>query len=320
MPKKTKVWIIAASILCLIGVGVVVLSACAADFNFDKFDTSNYETNTIEINEVFQSISINSDTSDIVFVKSDDGNCRVVCVEREKESHTVSVENGVLNITLQDERKWYDYINIGFNTPSITLYLPESYYNNLTIKEDTGDINIPKEFKFEAIDITLSTGEVTFSASVEGLGKIKASTGDITLRDLSVGDLDISLSTGKVSITNVQSGSLTSTGSTGDLELTNVTVTNKLSVNRSTGDVKLERCDAGELSIKTDTGDVKLERCDAGELSIKTDTGDVKGSLLSDKIFIVDTDTGRKDVPHTTNGGICEITTDTGDIKIEITK
>ena len=59
---------------------------------------------------------------------------------------------------------------------------------------------------------------------------------------------------------------------------------------------------------------------DGGQILIKTDTGKVSGSLLSDKVFIIETDTGRKDYPKTTTGGKCEITTDTGDIIITIEK
>ncbi len=56
------------------------------------------------------------------------------------------------------------------------------------------------------------------------------------------------------------------------------------------------------------------------ELFIKTSTGDVEGSLLADKVFIVNTDTGEVDVPKTTSGGKCEIKTDTGDVEINIVK
>ena len=73
-----------------------------------------------------------------------------------------------------------------------------------------------------------------------------------------------------------------------------------------------------KLALKRSTGDVKLESCDAGEIVIKTDTGDVKGSLQSKKIFFAHSDTGRVSVPKTTTGGKCDITTDTGDIKITI--
>ena len=75
---------------------------------------------------------------------------------------------------------------------------------------------------------------------------------------------------------------------------------------------------SGKFEIERDTGDVKFERCDAAEIFIETDTGNVKGSLLSEKLFIVDTDTGSKDVPKTVTGGRCEIDTDTGDVKITL--
>jgi hypothetical protein len=44
----------------------------------------------------------------------------------------------------------------------------------------------------------------------------------------------------------------------------------------------------------------------------------VKGSLLTDKIFVTQSDTGKVDVPETVSGGKCKVTTDTGDIRIEI--
>ena len=86
-----------------------------------------------------------------------------------------------------------------------------------------------------------------------------------------------------------------------------------------TGDLNMKSVIAsGKLSIERSTGDVMLEGCDANELDILTDTGDVVGTLLSEKIFIINTDTGDIDVPRTTSGGLCEITTDTGDVEISI--
>ena len=56
------------------------------------------------------------------------------------------------------------------------------------------------------------------------------------------------------------------------------------------------------------------------ELFVKTDTGDISGSLLSDKIFLTETDTGSIKVPQSVNGGKCELTTDTGDIRITVSE
>ena len=64
--------------------------------------------------------------------------------------------------------------------------------------------------------------------------------------------------------------------------------------------------------------DVSFESFDAAEIFIKTDTGDVEGELLSAKVFIAKTDTGKINVPSTATGGRCEISTDTGDIRITV--
>ena len=108
----------------------------------------------------------------------------------------------------------------------------------------------------------------------------------------------INVSTGKTNLTDIKCKSLISDGSTGDFSLKNVIATEKFSIERSTGDVKFDDCDANEIWIKTDTGDVT-------------------GKLLSEKIFITETSTGDVNVPKSTNGGKCEITTSTGDIYIK---
>ena len=70
--------------------------------------------------------------------------------------------------------------------------------------------------------------------------------------------------------------------------------------------------------MERSTGDVRFDRCDAASLEIKTGTGDVTGSLCSEKVFIARSDTGHISVPETVNGGKCSITTDTGDIIITL--
>jgi len=75
---------------------------------------------------------------------------------------------------------------------------------------------------------------------------------------------------------------------------------------------------AEKFSVERSTGDVKFDGSDAAEIFVRTDTGDVTGSLLTHKVFITKTDTGKVDVPKTVDGGRCEIITDTGDIALDI--
>ena len=279
----------------------------------------NYETNIHEVNEEFNDISIKTDTAAIAFVPSDDGMCKVVCYEDAKKSYSVEVQDGTLAVRVVNNKKWYDRIGIHIDQSKITVYLPKAEYSSLVIEESTGDIEISKDFGFKNIDISLSTGNVTCYASTAETIKIAASTGDIYAEGTSASSLDLTVSTGKVTVSSVTcEGDITVGVSTGKTYLTDVVCKNLISTG-STGDISLKNVISLEkISIERDTGDVVLECSDAAELFITTVTGDVKGSLLTDKIFITQTETGRINVPKSVAGGRCEITTDTGDIKISM--
>lgn len=313
-----KIWLIMGIVLVVIGLILFVVVMTVNNWDFTKLSTAKYVTNTYEISEAFQNLTLESDTADIRFVKSDDGSCRVVCLEAQKEKHTVSVQNNTLYIRLTDERKWYDYIGINIGAPKITVYLPGEEYGAVTIKESTGDIEISGDFRFESVDIAVSTGDVTNFASVSGEIKIHASTGDIAVQNVSAGALNLKASTGKVNVTSVTcEGNMQIGVTTGKINMTDVVCRSFVSTG-STGDIFLKNVIAAEqLSVTRDTGSVKMENCDAAEIFVKTTTGDVSGSLLSEKIVFAKTNTGKVNVPQSVTGGKCEITTNTGNIKIE---
>ena len=321
MSKSTKIWLITAASLIVLGCMIFVGGMIMAKWDFSKLGTEKYETNTSTISEEFKDISINTDTADIKFVLSDDGVCKVVCFEEKNDKHEASVNDDTLTINRVCTKRWYEHIGIGFKTPKVTIYLPETEYEALTVKESNGDVDIAKDFTFGSVDISLSTGNVKNYASASGNVKIKATTGDIEIENASANAFDLSVSTGDINVKSaVCQGDFKTTVSTGKVKLSNVSCGNLISTG-STGDITLENVVAdGGFNITRSTGDVTFKKCDAAELFVKTDTGDVKGSLLSDKIFFAETDTGRIDVPKSVTGGRCEIKTDTGDIKFEIHK
>ena len=280
MKKSTKIWLITATSLVALGCIMFSVAMTKIHWDFTKLSTVKYETNTYEVTDDFNSISMLTDTADILFVQSDDKICKVVCYEMSDMKHTTTVQNNTLTINVTDEREWYDHIGITLGSPKITVYLPKTEYDSLAIKEDTGDIEVPKDFKFGTIDIATSTGDITIAG--------------VTCED----DIVINVSTGKANLTDIKCKSFISDGSTGDISLKNVIATEKFSIERSTGDVKFDGCDATEIWVETDTGDVT-------------------GKLLSEKIFITQTSTGDVHVPKSTNGGKCEITTSTGDIHLK---
>ncbi len=319
MNKATKIWLIAAASLTLLGCVIFGGVLAMAGWDFTKLSTDKYETNSYEITEAYESISIVTNTADVVLAVSEDEGCSVECYEQKKVKHSVTVKDGTLVIDVVDERKWYEHIGIGLGTSKITVRLPQGEHGALSIRSKTGDVEIPKDLTFESIHVTESTGHVTNYASAKGEIQIKTTTGSITAEGISAHSLALSVTTGKVSVSDaVCAGNVTVEVSTGKATLTDITCKSLIS-DGDTGDITLKNVIAAErFSIERDTGDVTLDACDAAELEIETDTGDVTGTLLSEKIFIVESDTGRRDVPETTSGGKCKISTDTGDIKIAI--
>ena len=287
--KKSIILIIVTFFLVLV-IGIILYSLLV---------TYKLETNEYEIKETFKDIKIITDTPDIEFILSENLNTLVVCDEQKNINHSVRVKDNTLLIKVDDNRKWYEYININFGKTKITIYLPKNEYGELYIDSDTGNINIPNNFNFNSIEITDDTGNIKNYASVNDNIKIKASTGNIHIENINANIIDLSASTGNIKIVNAKCVNLLSKGDTGNVLLKNVIATEK-------------------FIIETDTGDVKFVASDASDIFVKTDTGNVMGSLLTDKVIFAESDTGNIDVPKIIADEKCEITTDTGDIKITV--
>lgn len=318
--SRNKKWIVAAIILIVAGALICAVSIGVFKTDLGKLGTVSYVTNTYEVSENFHNIEIKGDTGKISFALSEDGSCKVVCHEEEDNPHQVYVQSDTLTIKEEENTGW-KFFNFGINigSPEITVYLPESSYGAISIVADTGDVEIPSDFTFDSIKMTLDTGNAKCFASTDGDIYIKTDTGHINVSGISAAgmklvsdtgmveasdvvlanDLDIRVETGKVILTNVSCRNLTSNGDTGSIDMTNV----------------IASC---EFNLERDTGSIKFDGCDADTIYVKTDTGSVTGTLLSDKVFITETDTGSINVPKTITGGRCEISTDTGNINIEI--
>ena len=135
MSKALKIWLIVATALVLVGILIFGSVMTVFNWDFSKLSTSEFETNNHKIGENFNNISVNSDTASITFLPTDDGKCRVVCDEFEKEKHSVRIENGTLKVALNEDKEWYEHIGIYSNEMQITLYLPKADYQKLLTGE-----------------------------------------------------------------------------------------------------------------------------------------------------------------------------------------
>ena len=291
--------LIVATSLIFIGSCIFVVAMSVIKWDFSALGTPN-ETNVHTPIEDFNSISVSTSTADITFLPSEDERCSVVCVDQKNLTHSVTVADGVLKIEKVDSRTWYDHITLFSRPTSITVYLPKSEYASLYVSSSTSDVKLSSGFTFNSIDVTLSTGDVDVEGVTTGALSLSVSTGNVSAKSINCGgEVFVKVSTGKVNLTDTTCKSLVSGGSTGDITLTSVVASESFSIERSTGDVRFEGCDATTITVKTDTGDVR-------------------GTLLSEKIFFTSTSTGKVNVPRSTSGGSCDISTITGDIIIDI--
>lgn len=319
MKTKTKIWLLAAAALFLLGAILFGGVMMALGWRFDRLSTTKYETNIHNIDDAFTNIRIETDTASVRFLPAVDGAARVECYEEEKITHTVSVTDGTLRVKANDTRAWYEHIGIGFNTPKITLYLPQKTYDTLHVSVSTGSIDIPQDFAFAWVNARTSTGSVALRAHEAGEVTVKTTTGAITVENVHCSSLSLSVSTGSVTVKNVSAtGTANVHVTTGSTTLVDLTCRSLYS-DGSTGKLTLENTFARDkIKIKRSTGDVLFGGCDATEIYVRTTTGSVRGSLASPKDFDAHSDTGRVRVPDTTTGGRCEIKADTGDIHITL--
>ena len=320
MKKQTKVLLIISLILIAVGVAAFVGAMAVLSWDFGSIGGSGYETNTYEIDDDFDSLSISLAADDISIRPAKDEKCSIECYERKNAKRSAGVSDNTLEIKSEDKRSWFEWFTFfSSDSPKMTVYLPKKDYYALSISTETGDISITGGLTFGSVDITGATGDVYCGASVDGQESIMLSTGDIEIYDASAKGLDLETSTGRIAVGSVKcDGPLSVKVSTGDVELTDIECSSMGSTG-STGRIYMTDTTAkGSFNIERSTGDITLDRCDAEQLYIRTTTGDVRGVLLSEKVFTTNTSTGDVKVPTTTGGGVCDITTSTGDIKMDI--
>ena len=312
MKKGILVLIIFGSIATTVG-AVVFGIGLANDINALQ---AHKETHEYELTEAFNSINIEGDSGDFTFIYNSENVNKVVAEEDKYFTTSVGVTDNVLTISNKNNKKWYE--NFFYSvSPKITVYLANTDYQNLVVNNSTGDINVPGDFTFDNVAIKVSTGDINFKSTVKDALAITSSTGNHVLTDASMKSLSLEASTGRIELNNVLvENDINLKTSTGNMKLTGVKATN-LTTTCSTGGVTLANVEvSNHIYNKASTGDITYLDSDASTIQIETSTGDVNLNLLTPKIMSVSTKTGDVDVPTSLTGGLCQITTSTGDITV----
>ncbi len=318
-----KIAIIIAIILIVVGIVICAVSLFSAGFDFKKLSTQKLVTETHTVSEDFTNILIKTNVADVTLVLSEDGECKIDSNLSEKFKVFTTVEDGTLSIAVKDMRKWYEHISMnffGFEDEVITVYLPRAELGSLGISTNTGDVHAPSNLSFSSVNVKANTADVSIYSQVTGDVQILTDTGDIKLEGTNPQNVTLKVDTGDIKAGLIAAqGSINISSDTGDIKLYD-TRAKELKIKSNTGDTQLNNVMLTDtVNIKTNTGDVEFSGFDASGIKIVTNTGDVRGSLLTPKLFVVKSDTGREIYPTDSfSEQRCEINSNTGDIKVSI--
>lgn len=321
--KKSGVTLIIVAVSLII-VGMLICSAAlfSSDFDLKKINTYNMEQKTDTVSESFSSVQIKSNYYDVRLCVSEDGQCRIVRPEDENIKFNIKVENSTLSVTFENNRKWYDHIGINFGYPenTLTVYLPETEYEELSVSSSSGDIYADKSVKFNKVKLESTSGDIDYYGNAATEAVFKSTSGDIEADGINGSVISITTTSAEVSLSNVNAdGAVTVSTTSGDVEAESVRC-GIFSCSVTSGDIELADLIAAEkLTLSCNSGDVSLNKCDGGSIDIKTTSGSVSASLLSGKLFDCKATSGDVSVPVSDkDAGKCKVKTTSGDIWIKV--
>ena len=299
--------------IVLIVLGAAILTAGSAMFGlaiakgaFSNNSWSKEVTNTYTPEGSFNKIDVDIVTADLTFKPAEDNKTKVVSVEKEKIHHTAEVSNNTLVIREQDDRKFYEKWFGFVSRMKVTVYLPETTYEELKIEITTGDILSEDSFAFDKVNIDSTTGDLKLANVTGKSADIKITTGNIVLNNYNIyGALNADTTTGDYTLNNVTCSNAKLHTTSGNYKLEDVLVNGEFDANRP------------NLDISGTSSDISFKNCDARNIYMKTTTGDIRGNFLTEKHVTYETTTGHATVDSNSLAvDKCFAKTTTGDIDI----
>ncbi|MBR6088963.1 MAG: DUF4097 family beta strand repeat protein [Anaerolineaceae bacterium] len=315
--KKLIIMVIVILIVAILTSSLCGLSSLGLGWLQSKKSQS---PNTWTMKDNFSGISVKSQTGNVRFYKTNERSAKINWSGSRSTKLSVRELGGTLTVEETYNLPWFLRIGIHTEKTEIKIFLPRDEYRKLTVRTDTGSIEVPSAFSFDRAVIKTDTGAVSFLADVSKELKIDTDTGRISAGNIAAEKAEIKSDTGSVTVSDMKvSKDIRLKTDTGRIEMANI-FCQDLDVSSDTGSLTLTNVIAADkLEAESDTGSIKLERCDAyGKLELETDTGSISGTLLSGKVFKARSGTGKVSVPESSGGAVCTIKSDTGSITIEI--
>lgn len=145
-------------------------------------------------------------TADFKLLPSENGTCRVECMESEKICYSVTTENNVLHIECADRRTLFSRYKFSKaqRHATVRVYLPQGTYKSLEVETTSGDIAIPAGYAFDTASLQSTSGDIACCAECSLLS-IETTSGDIALKNAKCSTIELCSTSGDITLENVQS-------------------------------------------------------------------------------------------------------------------
>ena len=269
--KTPKIILIVFLSILVIGLSIFFVNILTnKDFRFGHFSFGHKVSNELVFNQeyetIFDTIKIDSKSSDIEIKEGNESKVKVV-IYGDKDETNVEVVNNKLNIK-SNEKKCIGFC-FNMTIAKIEVYLPNGYSGNINIENNYGDVNIGN-FDNLILDATLDAGDIKVDSLKSG--KIKNSYGDIKILGYSK-ELEIDQDCGDVEVSEVDRIKLEN--NYGDINIGKVN--EYLQIKEDCGDVKIDSLNLKEnSSIHNSYGDIKIGSTNEIYINAKTSLGDTK--------------------------------------------
>ena len=164
----------------------------------------------------------------------------------------------ILEIT-QKDNNWFSFFNFGGVSQRISITLPESYKNDLTLNDATGDIDFDGNYTFKNAGIYNTTSDLSGGSIKADTLTLKTVTGDIDLSKIDA-KYDISVTTGDMKVLALDGyGSINTI--TGDITADIGKLSGALNVSVITGDttIGLSKNVGANISARATMGDINAD-------------------------------------------------------------
>ncbi len=198
-------------------------------------------------------------------------------------------ENGYLevkennNTTSIVEKVENNFFKIDFENgdPTISIYIPSSYYNDIDIKTISGNVETFNNLKLPKLSIKSTSGDIslmdtkientvnieTISGTIESQNitsnkiNLDLKSGNLESYYLKASDIDISGISGNINIDTIDTDTFNIKSTSSDIDIYNTSVKRRAAINTVSGDLDLmanETKDNYQFKIKTISGDIKI--------------------------------------------------------------